>query len=66
MLSHDEKDRWLLDLSLSYRLPKRYGFLSFGVTDLLDDDDSYQATDTRNPAFVPGRRIFGRVTLAFP
>ena len=66
VLTPGDDSRWLLDLALNYRLPKRYGFVSFGVTDMLDDRSSYQATDPRNPAFVPGRRIFGRVTLAIP
>lgn len=59
-------DFWLLDASVSYRLPKRYGFLTFGVTNLFDKDFSYQETDFNNPTIQPERRIFGRVSLALP
>jgi ferric-dicitrate binding protein FerR (iron transport regulator) len=56
---------WTVDLSLSYRLPKRLGFLSVGVTNLLDEHFNYFEIDTRNLTIVPVRRIYGRVTLAF-
>jgi tetratricopeptide (TPR) repeat protein len=56
---------WTVDLSLSYRLPKRLGFLSVGATNLLDEEFNYFEIDTRNPIIVPVRRFYGRVTLAF-
>ncbi len=56
---------WTLDLNLNYRLPKRYGFLSVGATNLLDEDFKFFDIDTRNPTMLPTRRIYARVTLAF-
>ena len=56
---------WTLDLSLSYRLPKRYGILSVGATNVLDEEFNYFDIDTRNPTILPTRRIYGRVTLSF-
>jgi hypothetical protein len=59
-----DRDLWFLDTGVRYRLPDRYGFISFGINNLLDEDDGYQATDVRNPAYRPGRLIFGSVTLS--
>jgi hypothetical protein len=61
-----DRDLWFLDTGIRYRLPRRYGFVSFGVNNLLDEDSSYQATDVRNPILRPGRLVFGSVTLALP
>ncbi len=59
-------DFWVVDASLSYRLPKRYGILSVGVTNLLDEEFKFQETDLQNPRIQPDRVVFGRVTLALP
>jgi tetratricopeptide (TPR) repeat protein len=59
-----DRDLWFLDTGVRLRLPKRYGFLSFGVSNLLDEDSPYQATDVRNPVYRPGRLIFSSVTLS--
>jgi hypothetical protein len=56
---------WTLDTALSYRLPKRYGFLAVGATNLFDEQFSFFDIDLRNPIIQPTRRIFARVTLAF-
>jgi tetratricopeptide (TPR) repeat protein len=56
---------WTLDLAFSYRLPKRYGILTVGATNLLDEEFQFFDLDTRNPSILPTRRIYGRVTLSF-
>jgi hypothetical protein len=56
---------WVVDLGLSYRLPQRYGFVTEGATNLLDERFSYQETDLRNPTIEPTRMFFTRVTLSF-
>ncbi len=61
-----DRDLWVLDTGVRYRLPRRYGFVSFGVNNLLDEDSTYQSTDVKNPILRPGRLIFGSVTLALP
>ena len=61
-----DRNFWVLDTGIRYRLPKRYGFVSFGVNNFLDEKSTYQATDVRNPDIRPGRFIFGAVTLALP
>jgi tetratricopeptide (TPR) repeat protein len=65
-LDTGQRDFWILDAAIQYRLPKRYGFVTFGINNFLDEDSTYQATDVRNPDIRPGRFIFGSVTLAFP
>jgi tetratricopeptide (TPR) repeat protein len=62
----ESRNFWVLDTGLRYRLPKRYGFLAFGVTNFLDEESPYQSTDVRNPSLRPGRFFYGAVTLAFP
>jgi tetratricopeptide (TPR) repeat protein len=56
---------WTLDASLNFRLPKRYGFISVGAANLLDEEFSFFDIDTRNRTILPTRRIYARVTLAF-
>jgi outer membrane receptor protein involved in Fe transport len=58
-------DFWVMDAGLSYRLPRRYGFITVGATNLLNGQFRYQETDLRNPTVVPERTFFTRVTLAF-
>jgi tetratricopeptide (TPR) repeat protein len=57
-------DFWLVDASFSYRLPKRFGFLSVGVTNLFDEDFEYFEVDPGNVTIQPKRTIFGKVTIA--
>ena len=64
--THGQDDFWLLDAAISYRLPKRYGFITVGAANLLDEEFQYFDTDRDNPRIQPGRYIFGTVTLAFP
>jgi tetratricopeptide (TPR) repeat protein len=57
---------WVVDAGLSYRLPKRYGLITFGVSNLLDKKFRFQEADVNNPRIQPDRVVFGRVTLALP
>ncbi len=59
-------DFWVVDAALSYRLPKRYGFITVGATNLLDREFNYFDTDVGNPMIQPDRMVFGRITLALP
>jgi len=58
-------DFWTVDAALSFRLPKRYGFVAVGATNLFDEEFNYFDTDERNPTIQPARRIYARVTVAF-
>jgi hypothetical protein len=59
-------DFWLLDAALSYRLPDRYGIITFGIRNMADKKFKYQETDFKNPFIQPSRMIFVQITLAFP
>jgi hypothetical protein len=69
-LPEGNDDFFYLDASIGYRLPKRFGIVSFSVTNLLDQnfhyqDDSYrefQDQPSIGPYF-PERLFFGRITL---
>ena len=60
----DEDDFWILDMSISYRLPKRFGLVSIGAQNIFDKQFNYQDTDPANPSFIPGRFVFARLTLS--
>ena len=57
---------WLLDAAISYRLPKRYGFITVGGTNLTNEEFNYYDTDFENPLIQPDRTVYATVTLAFP
>jgi tetratricopeptide (TPR) repeat protein len=61
-----KSDFWLVDAGLSYRLPRRLGFLAIGVTNLFDEQFQYEETDFNNARILPTRSVFVRVSLALP
>ncbi|MGD8618474.1 MAG: TonB-dependent receptor [Gammaproteobacteria bacterium] len=56
---------WIVDTALGYRLPKRRGLVSIGVSNLFDESFNFADTDPFNPRIYPERLVYGRVTLAF-
>jgi tetratricopeptide (TPR) repeat protein len=56
---------WTVDVGVNYRLPKRFGFLAVGATNVFDEQFNFFDIDDRNPIIQPARRAFARVTLAF-
>ena len=68
------KDQFcIVDASISYRLPKRYGFITVGVKNLFNKSFNFQDTDTQlgvvnaalSPTIQPKRLVFGKFTVAF-
>jgi tetratricopeptide (TPR) repeat protein len=59
-------DFWTVDAAVGYRLPKRYGFITVGATNLFDERFRFFDRDSNNLSIQPTRVIFGRVTLALP
>jgi opacity protein-like surface antigen/tetratricopeptide (TPR) repeat protein len=57
---------WLVDAAIGYRLPKRYGFITLGATNLFDENFEYAETDINNPRIQPDRTFFVKITLALP
>jgi tetratricopeptide (TPR) repeat protein len=66
----DDDQFWLFDAAISYRLPKKYGFISFGVKNLFNTRFNYYDTgfgaSLQNPTIVPDRFIYCKITLALP
>lgn len=58
-------DFWIIDTSIGYRLPKRYGQISLQVQNLFDNHFNYQVTDEATPLFYPERLWLLKCTLAF-
>jgi tetratricopeptide (TPR) repeat protein len=56
---------WVVDASIGYRLPKRYGLVTLEAKNLFDEDFKYQDTDPANPRILPDRLILVRLTLSF-
>jgi Tfp pilus assembly protein PilF len=57
---------FLVDSQISYRLPKRYGFITAAAMNLFDEEFEYAETDFQNASIQPGRTVYGKITLAFP
>ncbi len=58
-------DFWVMDAALSYRLPKRDGFLTFGGSNLFNQKFNFYDTDRANPRIQPDRFLYTRLTLQF-
>jgi hypothetical protein len=56
----------VVDAMLTYRLPKRYGFIAVGGTNLTDKKFNFFDTDVRNPTLQPTRMLFARVSVSLP
>jgi hypothetical protein len=59
-------DFWTVDAAINYRLPKRYGFITVGATNLFDRSFKYFETDRNNPHIQPDRIGYIKLTLALP
>jgi hypothetical protein len=55
---------WIVDASLSYRLPGRFGIISLMAKNLFDTAFDYHDTDLVNPALQPERLILLKATLS--
>jgi tetratricopeptide (TPR) repeat protein len=61
-----DDDFVLVDAAINYRLPKRYGFITLGVSNLFDENFNYFEVDDENTLFQPDRLVFGKITIAIP
>ena len=57
---------WTFDAAINYRLPKRYGFITVGASNLFDRNFKFFDRDLRNPRIQPDRVFFTRLTVALP
>jgi tetratricopeptide (TPR) repeat protein len=56
---------WVVDASIGYRLPNRWGLITVEAKNLLDKEFKYQDTDPSNPRVSSETLILARFTLAF-
>ncbi len=69
--SKEETSRfWTVDAEIGYRLPKRRGIISLGITNLFDkefyyQDRSFQSTEGQPSPLVPERQLFARLSISF-
>ncbi len=55
---------WIVDTSIGYRLPKRYGIFTLEAKNLFDEDFRFQDTDPSNPTIYPERLVVVKFNLA--
>ena len=66
-LFEDGSDQfWLVDAAISYRFPKRFGFVTLGVKNLFDKKFDYYEVDRNNLRIQQDTQVFAKLTLAFP
>ena len=63
--SSGSDDFTVVDVDISYRLPKRYGIVSLIVKNLLDEEFQFQDTDPSNPRILPDRQVLFNASLSF-
>jgi outer membrane receptor protein involved in Fe transport len=64
--AEDKADNfWVLDASISYRLPRRWGLITLEGRNLLNERFHFQDTDLSNPTLIPERLILLKFTLAY-
>ncbi|MEE9338078.1 MAG: FecR domain-containing protein [Methylococcaceae bacterium] len=61
----DSSNFWVLDFIASYRLPKRYGKINFGILNVLNENFNFEERDKNNPRNSPDRSFYGSITLSF-
>jgi hypothetical protein len=63
--STDTDNFWVVDASLGYRLPRRFGIITLEAKNLFDEDFNFQDTDPRNPRIMPDQLILGKFTVSY-
>ncbi|MGH8610597.1 MAG: TonB-dependent receptor, partial [Gammaproteobacteria bacterium] len=68
--SSGTEDFWIIDAAIGYRLPQRFGILTLGAENLLDNEFRFQDTRFNSnepipPLLVPDRLVSIKFTLAF-
>ena len=63
-LTPNQDTFFVVDTSIGYRLPKRYGLISVEAKNLFDKDFRFQDTDPGNPLILPERLVVVRFTLS--
>lgn len=66
----DHDDFVVIDTGVGYRFPKRRGFISLEINNLLDEeflfqDVNIQTAEPSEPRYIPDRTIVGRIMVKF-
>jgi tetratricopeptide (TPR) repeat protein len=56
---------WVIDASIGYRLPRRWGVITLEARNLFDEHFRFQETDPVTPTLAPERTIVFRFTAAY-
>jgi hypothetical protein len=56
---------WVVDGSVGYRLPGRFGLITVEAKNMFNQRFKFQDTDPASPSFIPERVVLGRIVLAF-
>jgi tetratricopeptide (TPR) repeat protein len=64
-LSPGDDRFWVLDLAMSYRLPRRTGIVALVAENVTDARFRFQDVDPENPEIFPERLVSLKITLAF-
>jgi len=64
-VEHGDDQFWVVDASISYRLPKRLGIISIEAKNIFNENFNFQDTDPSNPEIYPERLILTKFTIAF-
>jgi outer membrane receptor for ferric coprogen and ferric-rhodotorulic acid len=62
---NDQEQFWIVDASLVYRLPKRYGFVSLEVKNLFNEEFRFQEPDPDIATVYPDRFFLVKLSLNF-
>ena len=65
VLMEGDDQFWVFNVSLGYRLPKRFGTISLEAKNIFDEQFQFQDTDPSNPRIVPERTLLLKVSLVF-
>ncbi|MEJ2642696.1 MAG: TonB-dependent receptor, partial [Desulfosarcinaceae bacterium] len=64
-VSEDEDSFWITDLSLNYRLPKRFGRAGVEVRNVFNTAFNYLDMDEALTEFYPDRTVLGKLSFSF-
>ena len=70
LFDEDKESFFVVDASVGYRLPRRWGVISVDIKNLFDENFLYQdvniqTADPSEPVFIPERTFIARFTLNF-